>query len=213
MTELTRAIGAGLDELGQPADDGALDRLARLLGELERWNRRINLTAVRKIDDMVGAHLLDSLAARPLLAGRRILDVGTGGGFPGLPLAITMPDCEFTLLDSNGKKISFVRHMIGDLGLTNAEAVKARVEDYAPPAAYDTVVARAFAPLARMLELAGHLVVERGVLLALKGRYPADELADLDHAWTFDVSKLTVPGLADRERHAVRLTRVPGTAT
>lgn len=209
MTELTREIRAGLEALGQPAGREAVERLARLLEELARWNRRINLTAVRAQADMVGAHLLDSLSAAPLIAGRRVLDVGTGGGFPGLPLAITMPEREFTLLDSNGKKISFVRHMIGDLGLQNAQAVQARVEDHAPAAAYDTVIARAFAPLPRMLELAGHLVAGSGVLLALKGRYPADEVADLDAGWTYDVIKLTVPGLDDRERHAVKLARAP----
>ncbi len=207
---LARELAAGLQELGEPAGDEIVAKLARLLTELERWNRRINLTAVRDLHDMVALHVQDSLAVRPLLIGPRVLDVGTGAGFPGLPLAIVAPGLAFTLLDSNGKKISFVRHMIGDLGLGNATAVRARVEDYAPATAFDTVIARAFAPLPRMLELAGHLVAGDGVLLALKGKYPAAELAGLraaEPAWTTDVTELTVPGLPDHERHVVRLTR------
>ena len=203
-------LAAGLESLGQAVPAGQVERLIRLVSELERWNRRINLTAVSGVGDMVRLHLLDSLAVRPLLAGRRVLDVGTGGGFPGLPLAIVLPGLEFTLLDSNGKKISFVRHMIGDLGLGNAVAVHARAEDYAPSLRFDTVVARAFAPLPRLVRLAGHLVADGGRLLALKGRYPEAELIELERAlpeWKSDVTEITVPGLSDHERHAVRLSR------
>ncbi len=209
---LEPALAAGVRALGQALEPADISRLATLLAELARWNRRINLTAVREPGRMVGQHVLDSLAVRPLLRGARVLDVGTGAGFPGLPLAIASPAMQFTLLDSNGKKISFVRHMIGELGLSNAEAVQARVERHAPAEAYDTVVARAFAPLPRMLELAGHLVADGGVLLALKGHYPETELAELGDDWTADVSRLTVPGLDDHERHAVRLSRRGGAA-
>ena len=212
MARHERELAAGLARLGLPAGDDVVARLLRLLAELERWNRRINLTAVRDVDDMIGLHLMDSVAVRPLLAGRSVLDVGTGAGFPGLPLAIVAPQLAFTLLDSNGKKISFVRHMIGDLGLGNAVAVHARTEDYLPAARFDTVVARAVAPLPRLVGLAGHLVADGGTLLALKGKYPAAELAELDRAqpeWKWDVTELTVPGLSDHERHAVRLSRRP----
>jgi len=207
---LERELAVGLDRLGCPAGGNAVARLAKLLLELERWNRRINLTSVRDPRDMVALHVLDSLAALPLVHGSRVLDAGTGGGFPGLPLAIVAPDRAFTLVDASGKKSSFVRHMIGELELGNAVAVKARVEDYRPEPRFDTVIARAFAPLPRLVELAGHLVADGGVLLALKGKYPADELAGLGEAagdWTIDVTELTVPGLEDHERHAVRLRR------
>jgi 16S rRNA (guanine527-N7)-methyltransferase len=165
------------------------------------------LTAIRNRDDMVTAHILDSLVARPLLHGRDILDVGTGPGFPGLPLAIVEPDREFTLLDSNNKKIMFVQHVAGLLGLDNVTAVKGRSEDYAPGHRFDTVIARALAALQRLVEIAGHHVREDGVFVALKGRYPAEELEQLKAPWSPEVTELHVPGLEEGSRHAVLLRR------
>ncbi|MBT8086575.1 MAG: 16S rRNA (guanine(527)-N(7))-methyltransferase RsmG, partial [Gammaproteobacteria bacterium] len=192
----------------QAFPEGAADRFATLLAELEKWNRRVNLTAIRDIDDMVSGHLLDSLVARPLLEGSNILDVGTGPGLPGLPLAIAEPARQFTLLDSNGKKIQFVQHVAGLLDLSNVTAVKARAEDYAPGERFDTVIARALAALPRLVELAGHHVGEDGVFIALKGRYPAEELVELrDQPWRHDVVALDVPGLERGSRHAVLLRR------
>ncbi len=182
--------------------------MADLLNELERWNRRVNLTAVRDPQEMLTAHILDSLVARPFLEGRRILDVGTGPGFPGLPLAIVEPEREFTLLDSNNKKIMFVQHVVGLLALDNVEAVKGRGEDYAPGQRFDTVIARALAALPRLVEIAGHHVGEDGVFVALKGRYPAEELEELEAPWSHEVVQLRVPGLEAGSRHAVLLRRV-----
>lgn len=201
-------IDRAMAKLGQrfPADASAA--FATLLAELERWNRRINLTAIRSVDDMVTAHLLDSLVARPLLAGDSVLDVGTGAGFPGMPLAIAEADRQFTLLDSNRKKILFVEHAAGVLGLTNVAAVHGRAEDYAPGRRFDTVIARALASLSRLVEMAGHHVGEGGVLLALKGRYPAEELLEIeDQPWQAEVVSLDVPGLDPGSRHAVLLRR------
>ncbi|MDH5455044.1 MAG: 16S rRNA (guanine(527)-N(7))-methyltransferase RsmG [Gammaproteobacteria bacterium] len=178
-----------------------------LLDELERWNRRVNLTAVRNRDEMFTAHIADSLVARPFLEGRTVLDVGTGPGFPGLPLAIVQPDREFTLLDSNNKKIMFVQHVAGILGLGNVTAVKGRGEDYAPGHRFDTVIARALAALPRLVEIAGHHVREDGVFVALKGRYPTTELEELPAPWSHEVEELHVPGLAKGSRHAVLLRR------
>ena len=178
-----------------------------LLDELERWNRKFNLTAIRDRDDMVVNHILDSLAARPLLRGTTVLDVGTGAGFPGLPLAIAEPDRSFTLVDSNNKKIMFVQHAAALLGLDNAIAVKARTEDYAPAERFDTVIARAVAALPRLIEIAGHHVGEDGVFVALKGRYPAEELQQLPGTWTYSVEELDVPGLDKGSRHAVLMQR------
>ena len=183
------------------------DRFDALLDELERWNRKVNLTAIRDRREMVTAHIEDSLVARPYLEGRTILDVGTGPGFPGLPLAIVEPEREFTLLDSNNKKIMFVQHVAGLLGLDNVTAVKGRGEDYAPGHRFDTVIARALAALPRLVEIAGHHVREDGVFVALKGRYPAEELEELKAPWSFDVEELHVPGLEDGSRHAVLLRR------
>ncbi|HZW60288.1 MAG TPA: 16S rRNA (guanine(527)-N(7))-methyltransferase RsmG, partial [Woeseiaceae bacterium] len=164
----------------------------------------------RDSDAMVAGHVLDSLSVRELVEGPRVIDVGTGAGFPGLPLAIVEPRHHITLIDSNGKKISFVRHMIGELGLDNARATQVRAERFAPESRFDTVITRAFASLPKTLELAGHLLADNGVLLALKGRYPHAELADLAvraEKWEIEVTEVTVPALAQHSRHIVAMRR------
>lgn len=203
--ELVVALIAGAQELQQTLPADAADKLARLLEDLARWGQRINLTAIRKLPDMVSGHVLDSLSVWPYLHGQTVLDVGTGAGFPGLPLAIVDPEREFELLDSNGKKISFVRHIIGALGLGNASAVKVRAQDYAPGKRFDTVIARALTAIPRFIEIGGHLMREDGVLLALKGKYPAKELDELPTNWKYDVIELRVPGLELHSRHLVVL--------
>jgi len=210
--ELVAAIVAGAQALHPPVPTGAADKLAKLLEDLAHWGRRINLTAIRNLPDMVSGHVLDSLSVLPHLHGQSVLDVGTGAGFPGLPLAIVNPGREFSLLDSNGKKIGFVQHVIGELGLTNVSAINARAEDYAPGKRFDTVIARALTAIPRFIELSGHLMREDGVLLALKGKYPATELDELPENWEYDVIELRVPGLEQHSRHLIVLKR-RGTAT
>ena len=202
---MTKQIEHALAQLGQDLPQAAAGQFTTLLDELGRWNQRVNLTAIRDRDEMVTGHLLDSLVVRPLLHGKRILDVGTGAGFPGLPLAICEPDRDFVLLDSNNKKIMFVQHVAALLGLSNVTACKARTQDYAPAERFDTVIARAVGPLARLVEMAGHHVGEDGVFVALKGRYPAEELQELPQRWTSVVQELAVPGLEAGSRHAVTL--------
>ena len=206
---MTARIQKALDELGQSFPQGTAEKLDTLINELERWNRKVNLTAIRDKDEMIRAHLLDSLVAAPLLEGESVLDVGTGPGFPGLPLAIVQPERRFTLLDSNNKKIMFAQHAAGLLGLDNVSAVKARGEDYAPGHGFDTVIARALAALPRLVEIAGHHVGEDGVFVALKGRYPTEELEELKSPWCHAVTELNVPGLEKGSRHAVLLRRQP----
>lgn len=209
---IAQRIAAGAATLGQPLHAEAVQKLAQLLGELERWGRRINLTAIRNIDEMVSGHVLDSLAIRAHVRGPRVIDIGTGAGFPGLPLAIADPDMQFVLLDSNGKKIGFVRHIVGELGLANVVAVKARVEGYAPGMRFDTVIARALASIPRLVEISAHLVGEDGQLLALKGKHPAAELEPIQSLpeWEYSVTELTVPGLEAHSRHVVSLQRTSG---
>jgi 16S rRNA (guanine527-N7)-methyltransferase len=171
-------------------------RLLTLLEELSRWNRSYNLTAITAPADMVTHHLLDSLAIHPDLEGTRIADAGTGAGFPGLPLAVCNPQRQFTLIDATAKKIRFVQHAAQRLRLTNVSAVHARVEALRPEVPFETVVARAFAPLPRMLAKVATLCDSGTRVLAMKGKWPQQELAALAAPWHVVASReLTVPGL------------------
>jgi 16S rRNA (guanine527-N7)-methyltransferase len=182
-------------------------RLLQLLDELERWNRTYNLTAITKREDMVTHHLLDSLAIHADLQGSSIADVGTGAGFPGLPLAVLNPERRFTLIDSAGKKIRFVNHAAHMLGLTNVEGVHSRVESMHPEKPFDTVVTRAFAALPEMLEQVAPLCGPQTRVLAMKGKWPREELAELPPGWRIERSRdLAVPGLGEA-RCVIVLTR------
>jgi 16S rRNA (guanine527-N7)-methyltransferase len=180
-------------------------RLLHLLDELERWNRTYNLTAIRERSDMLTRHLLDSLSIHPDLYGSTVADVGTGAGFPGLPLAVVNPERRFTLIDSNGKKIRFVQHAARELGLDNVEGVHARVG--AVRSVFQTVVARAFSALPDLVSEVAHLCGPDTRILAMKGKWPQDEIDALPSGWKHEKSHvLTVPGL-DEARCVVVLTR------
>lgn len=182
-------------------------RLQLLLEELERWNRTYNLTAITKHEDMVTHHLLDSLAINPELQGRTIADVGTGAGFPGLPLAVLNPERRFTLIDSAGKKIRFVSHAAHALGLANVESLHTRVESLRPEQPFDTIVTRAFAPLPEMLERVTPLCGPNTHVLAMKGKWPREEIAAIPVGWRVVRSRdLVIPGLKE-SRCAIVLTR------
>jgi 16S rRNA (guanine527-N7)-methyltransferase len=183
-------------------------RLCALLDELTRWNKTYNLTAITNPEKMLTHHLLDSLAIHADLVGERIADVGTGAGFPGLPLALTQPARRFTLIDSNGKKIRFVTHAARLLGLANVEALQARVEELAPAQAFDTVVARAFAPLPQLLQQVAPLAGPATRVLAMKGKRPDEEIACLPRNWRLMAERsLLIPGL--RESRCL-ITLAPG---
>ena len=171
-------------------------RLLALTQELARWNRTYNLTSITAPDEMLTHHLLDSLAVQTDLHGTRVADVGTGAGFPGLPLALCNPERAFTLIDSNGKKIRFVSHAAHLLGLTNVTPVQARAEALRPGEPFDTLLARAFAPLPQLLPSVEGLCGPETRVLAMKGRWPEEELAALPAPWRVVASRpLVVPGL------------------
>jgi 16S rRNA (guanine527-N7)-methyltransferase len=202
VQELIRDSGA----VGAPLKELHAQSLVRLLEELERWNRTYNLTAIRKRGDMLTHHLLDSLSINPDLRGTTVADVGTGAGFPGLPLALVNPERRFTLIDSNGKKIRFVQHAARELGLDNVEALHLRVEAL-EPRPFDTVVARAFAALPELLVNVAPLCGPHTQILAMKGKWPQDEVDALPPGWRHERSReLSVPGLGE-SRCVVVLTR------
>jgi 16S rRNA (guanine527-N7)-methyltransferase len=215
-TLLVESLSAGIKSLNL---DCPLDVQARLLDYvrlLHKWNRVYNLTAVRDPVQMVTRHLLDSLTVWPYLGkeltGQRILDVGTGAGLPGIPLALLsaakQPDRRFVLLDSNSKKTRFLQQAVTELGLENVQVVHARTESFQPEQGFDIVISRAFASVADMLAGAGQHCVVGGLILAMKGTDPAAELDGLDPAFALEqVQRLQVPGL-DEDRHLVCLRRV-----
>ena len=182
------------------------DRLVSLLRLLEKWSRAYNLTAIRDISDMVPLHVLDSLSALRALNGRDILDVGTGAGFPGLPLAIVAAESRFVLLDSSAKKLRFVEHAAGELGLVNVSVAHERVEDYATGHGFDTVICRAFASLAVVVRDCAHLVREEGCIVAMKGRDPGREIAGSAPGWDVTAEPVSVPTL-NQQRHLVVMRR------
>ena len=191
----------GLNQLGLAQPELA-PRLLTYLDELERWNSAYNLTAVRDKNEMVTRHLLDSLTVLPYVDGR-VLDVGSGAGLPGIPLALANPDLQVTLLDSNGKKARFMRQAKRVLKLPNVEIVQSRVENYQPAQTFDRVISRAFARLPDFLKLCARLVSLEGSLLAMKGRLDPEEMSDVPpEVKLIETKKLSVPGLKE-DRHLV----------
>lgn len=206
LTELQRGCDQlKLAEQGVALSDQQFELLVDYIQLFDKWNKAYNLSAVRDVVQMVGRHLLDSLAVAPLVEGQRLIDVGTGGGLPGIPLAITFPERQFTLLDSNGKKTRFLFQVKTQLQLNNVEVVNARVEAFQPDVLFDGVVSRAFASLKDMTDGCHHLVSEQGRFWALKGLYPTDELSELEkHYKVSDSFSLDIPG-EEGQRHLLVL--------
>ena len=199
-------LDAGLQALQLSPD--LAEPLARYLTLLLRWNATYNLTAIRDPRDMVTKHLLDSLAMVPFVASVPTLaDLGTGAGLPGIPLAIAVPGLRVTLVESNGKKARFMREAVRTLGLTHTDVAESRIEALDRPGAFMAITARALATLPQILALGGHLLAPDGVLLAMKGARPDDEIAALPPGWALrDIHPLAVPGLG-AERHLVTVGR------
>jgi 16S rRNA (guanine527-N7)-methyltransferase len=213
VSDFAARLAAGAAALGATLEPGQLAQFDRLTAELMKWNKAYNLTAITEPGAILTHHLLDSLAAHTQLAGTRVADVGTGAGFPGLPLAIVNPARHFTLIDAVDKKLRFIDHAARELGLANVRTRHGRVEQLAGET-FDTVIARAFAPLPRLVAFVAPLVAPESRVIAMKGRWPppaGDAQGDggpLPAGWRIQaVHPVTVPGLAEA-RHLVLLHHV-----
>ncbi len=208
---MTDALASGIDALHIDLARAAQDTLLAYVALLEKWNRTHNLTAVRDPAHMITHHLLDSLAVLPHLpqrVGVRMADVGSGGGLPGIPLAVARPDWRVTLVDSNRKKAAFLRQAAIELGLSNVEVTCMRVEDFVSPAPFDVIIARAYAALAVFVAHTRHLLARGGKLVAMKGLLPRGEIAQLPaDVRVIAAPRLTVPDV-DGERHLVIMEAV-----
>lgn len=211
MKHAAEALAEGCAALGLSLPDASLAQLVHYLATLQKWNRVYNLTAIREPGKLVSHHLLDSLAVVPHLRGRRIVDVGTGAGLPGIAIAVARPELDVVMLDSNHKKLAFVTQAIGELGLANASVERTRVEQWQPAVRFDTVISRAFAELPDFARLAGHLLAPGGRLLAMKGLHPHEEIAALPQGFSCEqVLALNVPGVSARHLVVVRSATAGG---
>jgi 16S rRNA (guanine527-N7)-methyltransferase len=200
-------LEAGARELRVALPPAAGDAMVRLIDELEFANSQFNLTAIRDRPGMLQKHLLDSLSLHAFLRGARIADVGTGAGFPGLPLAIVNPERRFVLIEATAKKARYVSQTVLRVGLQNVQVHNGRAETFRPPELFDTVLARALSSLADFVAYAGHLCTPGGRMLAMKGKRPDEEISAVPKSFrVLAVHRLRVPGLDD-ERHLVELSR------
>jgi 16S rRNA (guanine527-N7)-methyltransferase len=207
LTIAKNILEKGLVELGLPIGPDQQGLLLQYLLLLEKWNQVYNLTAIRDLTKMVAAHLLDSLSVVSRLSGDSVLDVGSGAGLPGIPIAVAKPMCEVTLLDSNHKKAAFLRQAVADLALKNANVVCERVESWAAPKEFDVIISRAFSDLNEFVSLTGRLLAPGGVIAAMKGLHPFEELERLPSGFRVkEVRALQVPGL-EAVRHLVLIER------
>lgn len=197
----------GLATMGLELSDDRQEKLLVFLILLNKWNRAYNLTAVRDEREMVSRQLLDSLSILPWVTAGHLLDVGAGGGLPGIPLAIALPEKRFTLLDSNGKKTRFLNQCVLELGLDNVEVVHGRAEAGGLEAPFAQISSRAFTSLANLVTWCGDTLADEGNFLAMKGQFPDDEVSELPLGWQLTSScSLNVPG-ADGERHLLIISR------
>ncbi|MDI9243800.1 16S rRNA (guanine(527)-N(7))-methyltransferase RsmG [Marinobacter sp. CHS3-4] len=202
-----RQLSDGLADMGLTLNEQAQQTLLAFLALLNKWNRAYNLTAVRDTGQMVSRQLLDSLSVLPFVTAESVLDVGAGGGLPGIPLAIARPDTQFTLLDSNSKKTRFLTQCVLELGLKNVDVIHGRAEDCQPDQPYAQITSRAFTALENLVTWCGDLLAIDGEFLAMKGQFPDDEVAAMPDSWqVVSHQALVVPG-SDGDRHLLVIRR------
>jgi len=203
QSDLNEILSKGLRQLNlaQPLEDKQQNTLIKYVELLNKWNKTYNLTAVRKPEQMVTRHLLDSLSICPYLRGKHILDVGTGAGLPGIPLAVVFPERQFVLLDSNNKKTRFVVQAVSELELPNVDVVQSRVEEFESEVLFNTIISRAYSAIGDMVKQTSHLLAKDGVFLAMKGANPITEIDELSSNYTVEESHvIKVPGLEEERR-------------
>ncbi len=194
-------LACGIADMGLDVDGSKQEKLLAYMALLQKWNKVYNLTAIRDAEEMVRLHLLDSLSVLPYIQGKNLLDVGSGGGLPGIVLAIVKPDLQVTTIDTVQKKAIFMRQAKGELGLSNLTVVHDRVENFRPEEKFDMIISRAFSELGLFMQLTRHLIAPNGRWLAMKGHVPEDELTKLDKKHS-KIIELKVSGL-DAERHLI----------
>lgn len=194
-------LARGIAEMGLDVDGPKQEKLLAYMALLQKWNKVYNLTAIRDAEEMVRLHLLDSLSVLPYIQGKNLLDVGSGGGLPGIVLAIVKPELQVTTIDTVQKKAIFMRQAKGELGLGNLTVVHDRVENFQPEAKFDMIISRAFSELALFIKLTRYLIAPQGRWLAMKGQIPEEELVKMDKKPN-KIIELKVPCL-DAERHLV----------
>ncbi len=207
MSDLNLQLAGLIEQSGLEVTAEQQQKLLGYVEMLNKWNKAYNLTSVRNPADMLVKHIMDSIVVSPQLEGERFIDVGTGPGLPGIPLAIMNPDKSFVLLDSLGKRIRFIKQVLHELGINNVTAVQSRVEEFDPEHGFDGVISRAFASMRDMVEWCHHLPTSNGVFYALKGQVDQQEVSELP-SWcsVISIKALTVPEL-EGERHLVILSR------
>jgi len=207
LLNLRQDIDRGSQALGLDLEPAMVEKLVAFIRLLEKWNRVYNLTAVRRPAAMVTRHILDSLAVLPFLHRGRLLDIGSGAGLPGLPLAIARPDLQVTLLDATAKKLRFVRQAVADLDLGHTDVVQARIQEYQPGHAFDMVISRAVAGLDDLYHQSQHLLAPGGRMLFMKGALPVDEMTAFSPGRErLHVERLEIPGL-EAQRHVLWLDK------
>jgi 16S rRNA (guanine527-N7)-methyltransferase len=206
-SQLNNLLTIALQQNHLSLTDQAQQQLIHYLELLQTWNRVYNLTSITNPSDMVSLHLIDSLMVQPFLHGTRLLDVGSGAGLPGIPLAIVNPHQTWVLLDKNNKKTRFMTQAIAELGLKNAEAIQSRCEDFHPQQCFDSILSRAFGTIRLFVESTSHLLCDQGRFIAMKGKYPQDEIDDLPSNIILQKSeRLDIKGI-NAERHIICLSR------
>lgn len=206
LTISNEALVRGLNKLDLTLDFNQIGKLLQYLSLIGKWNRVYNLTAIHDPAKMVSLHLLDSLAVVPIISGPRLLDVGTGAGLPGIPIAIVRPELAITLIESNNKKTAFLQQASMELALENVRIIHARVEDWRG-GLFDTIISRAFSNLSQFVACSQHLLAIKGVFVAMKGGLPQDEIARLPESFRVrQIHRMEIPDL-DAERHLIMIEK------